>query len=780
MASQGFKRFNTLQDVLQFLSRYVKYWRLGFFSALLGCVLALAYFVYGKPSYYSKSTVEWSYVDLPIKSEISDSRGTSRWDNIRVQVLSGLQSRWLAERTAIRLGLVKSVGELGSIWTRFISKIKVSYTVASHLEIEVWVYEPRLAKLWPEAMLLEYHDYLTETRIKHRDMLVQGFTKEMDRIRENLKAESERDRRFESENQILESFVSNNKLEQLPTQMLTYRSHLDAMDEMEKFIEATAPTSAEKLALLRKYRSTPLQVGTIVQRGLEADPFLVKNAPANVVVGATGDTVDPATAPAPGSASALRPPSAIVMPENAQGGESWERIDEKLREAQSEYQQLSGSLLPGHEKMRELQKNIDKLTFDLDAEWKNQMAAFQLEKEHLKQRLAQLQQQMPEYRKLIAGYDDYRRDFRLQSSGRLAWEQAYITMKSRINAMDYTGPEVQVDFHFKGFTVIMDDIPVSPNKQKLLVYAVALSLALGLGAPVLTERLRWTSSFVEEAEKYCQYRACGIVPLMDEQDRSMTRRIVVSDVDRKSTSHHTTHAKESFRIIRCSLPFYAPADNKKQVIMVTSARPNDGKSTVAAHLARSFAETGEKVLLIDADLRRGALHRVFHLSSSQLGLIEVLGQHIKWREALQSSGLANLSFISRGNDDGNSTHELLARNQFRDIINATRAEYDRIIVDTPPLLGIADSLLISRCVDGIIFVIRADHTTQRDVGTAAEILHQSGAQVYGFVLNCVNLDRLENYYYYGSYYSRYYEPTYYGSQELKPKAITGGSFDLDT
>lgn len=760
----SFKRFLTFQDVLQFLSRYVKYWRLGVFSGLLGCVLALAYFVYGKPSYYSKSSVEWTYVDLPIKSEISDVRGNTRWDNIYVQVINGLQSRWLAERTAMRLGLVKNINELGSIWSRYISKIKITSTVSSHLEIEVWVYEPRLAKIWPEAMLLEYHDYLTESRIKHRDTLVQGFNKEMDRIRENLRAETERDRRFESENQILENYVTNNKLEQLPTQMLTYRSQIDAMEEMEKFIDATAPSSGEKLALLQKYRAAPLPVGTIIRRDESPDPFMVKSTAPGVVAGATGDATNSANmtqTPQPGVPAASRAGPTIVMPESTQRTEAWERIDLDLREAEREYQRLSGTLLPGHETMRELKKRIDNLAFSLDAEWKKEIAAFQLEKDHIKERLAQLQDQMPEYRKLIAGYDDYRRDYRLQSSGRLAWEQAYMTMKSRISAMDYTGPEVQVDFHFKGFTDVRDDIPVSPNKQKLMTYALALSLGLGLGAPVLTERLRFTSSFVGEAEKYCQYPACGIVPLMEVGDRHVVRRLAEGE-SKPDDSHATTHATESFRIIRSSLPFYAPADNKKQVIMVTSARPSDGKSTVAAHLAKSFAESGEKVLLIDADLRRGTLHRSFDLGKLGVGLMEVLGQSLKWEEAVHHTGLENLEFMSRGKDT-KSSHDLLARNQFKELIETLRREFDRIIVDTPPLLGIADSLLISKAVDGLIFVIRADQTTQRDVATASEILHQSGAQVYGFVLNCVNLKRLENYYYYGRYYSRYYEPTYYST-----------------
>ncbi len=760
----GFKRFLTFQDVLQFLSRYVKYWRLAVFSALLGCVLALAYFVYGKPSYYSKSSVEWSYVDLPIRSEISDVRGNTRWDNIYVQVINGLQSRWLAERTAVRLGLVKDVNELGALWTRYLSKIKITPTVSSHLEIEVWVYEPRLAKIWPEAMLLEYHDYLTEARIKHRDTLVQGFSKEMDRIRENLRAETERDRRFESENQILENYVANNKLEQLPTQMLTYRSQIDAMDEMEKFIDATAPSSGEKLALLSKYRSTPLPLGTIIRRETAPDPFLVKNSPATVVGGATGEqakTINLGNTPSQtqGPSQAAETGPTVVVPENVQRDEAWRGLDGTLREAQTEYSRLSGTLLPGHEKMRELKKQIDNLTFALDDEWKKEFVAFRLEREHLQERLEQLQKQMPEYRKLIAGYDDYRRDYRLQSSGRLAWEQAYVAMKARLNAMDYTGPEVQVDFHFKGFTDVRDDVPVSPNKQKLLTYALALSFGLGIGAPVLTERLRFTSSFVGEAEKYCQYPACGIVPLLDAKDRPLVRKLADGET-REEEDSHVTHANESFRIIRSSLPFYAPADNQKQVIMVTSARPNDGKSTVAAHLAKSFAEAGEKVLLIDADLRRGTLHKAFSLSKQHAGLMEVLGQGVKWEDAAQPSGLPNLDFMSRGKDT-RSSHDLLARNQFNELILKLRREFDRIIVDTPPLLGIADSLLISKAVDGLIFVIRADQTTQRDVATASEILHQSGAQVYGFVLNCVNLKRLENYYYYGRYYSRYYEPTYY-------------------
>ncbi|OYW75806.1 MAG: hypothetical protein B7Z37_11480, partial [Verrucomicrobia bacterium 12-59-8] len=520
----------------------------------------------------------------------------------------------------------------------------------------------------------------------------------------------------------------------------------------------------EKLALLAKYRSAPLPVGTIVRREPNPDPFLIKTAGPNVVPGATGEQVNGANtarrlSPEVGAATPEASTTTIVTPQVAKRANEWEYIEGQLHSSEREYERLSNSLLPGHEKMRELRKQIENYQFSLDAEWKKQIASFHLEKEHLQQRLESLQDKLPEYRKLIAGYDDFRRDYKLQSSGHLAWEAAYVGMKGRLAAMDYTGPEVQVEFQFKGFTDVRDDIPVSPNKQKLLTYALALSIGLGLGGPVLTERLRFTSSFVGEAEKYCQYPACGIVPLMEIDDRRLVPQLPDG---KESDAKVTTHANESFRIIRSSLPFYALPDNPKQVIMVTSARPNDGKTTVAAHLAKSFSDSGERVLLIDADLRRGTLHKAFNLGNKNLGLMEILADRVKWNDAVRSSGVENLDFISRGNDSARG-HDLLSSSRFKEFLDALKHHFDRIIVDTPPLLGLADSLLISKAVDGLIFVIRADQTTQRDVATASEILHQSGAQVYGFVLNCVNLRRLENNYYYGHYYSRYYEPTYYNN-----------------
>jgi capsular exopolysaccharide synthesis family protein len=524
------------------------------------------------------------------------------------------------------------------------------------------------------------------------------------------------------------------------------------MNEIEKFIENTAPTSSEKLALLRKYRASPLPVGTIVRRSEGPDPFVTKTSPPNVLVGETSVDISQG-----GSGAASKSGTAlIVTPEKSNRSEAWEAIDDELRTAVHEYERLSATLLPGHERMRELKKNIDAATHALDLEWANAMGSFGLEKAHIEQRLEDLQKQMPEYRQLIAAYDDYRRDFKLESSGRLAWEQAYVTMKARLTAMDYTGPEVQVNFLFQGFTDVRDDVPVSPNKKKLLNYALILSVGLGLGAPFLTERMRFTSSFVTEAEKYCRYATCGVVPLLHAELLGINGYIG----DRRTNARKSSHADESFRIIRNSLTFHAPAGNLAQALMVTSSRPNDGKSTIAEHLARSFAEAGERVLLLDADLRRGSLQKEFGVGASAPGLFELLAGKLVFDEVVVDTGIPNLSIVTRGLDT-NRDYDLLSGKNLGQLIESLRERFDRIILDTPPMLGVADSLIIAKVVDGVLFVIRSDETTQRDIATAAEMLHHTGAVVYGFVLNGVDFSRRENSYYYGSYYARYYEPSYY-------------------
>jgi capsular exopolysaccharide synthesis family protein len=193
--------------------------------------------------------------------------------------------------------------------------------------------------------------------------------------------------------------------------------------------------------------------------------------------------------------------------------------------------------------------------------------------------------------------------------------------------------------------------------------------------------------------------------------------------------------------------------------MVTSSRPGEGKTMVSSLLARSFADADQRTLIIDADMRRGRVHRVFDIEPGT-GLSGFLAGEVEnLADAVVKTDSPKLNVLVRGKNSA-PRFESLSAGRFVNTINELRKEYDRIIIDTPPLLGLADSIMVSKCVDGAIFVIRAEQTTQRDIVTAMEVLVGTRTPIYGFVLNGVDLSRMENYYYYSSYYPKYYDPSY--------------------
>ena len=159
-------------------------------------------------------------------------------------------------------------------------------------------------------------------------------------------------------------------------------------------------------------------------------------------------------------------------------------------------------------------------------------------------------------------------------------------------------------------------------------------------------------------------------------------------------------------------------------------------------------------------MRRGRLHRLYGIESGA-GLAGVLSlkNPVPIKEAIVPTGTPGLDFLMRG-DVSSPRIEALGTESFKAMIDDLRKDYDRILIDSPPLLGMADSVMISRCVDGAVFVIRAGQTTRRDVLSALEVISATQVPIYGFVLNGVDLSKIENYYYYSSYYPKYYDPSY--------------------
>jgi capsular exopolysaccharide synthesis family protein len=211
---------------------------------------------------------------------------------------------------------------------------------------------------------------------------------------------------------------------------------------------------------------------------------------------------------------------------------------------------------------------------------------------------------------------------------------------------------------------------------------------------------------------------------------------------------------EAFRNLRSSLLYMAEAGERPRTLLVTSSVPNDGKSFIAANLAITMAGAGSRVLLVDADLRKGALHHRFEVASEP-GLSEVLARGLNWETAVQTTRFSKLFLLPRGAFTPNSS-ELFLHEATRNFLKEAAARYDYVLLDTVPVMAADDVTSLAPQVDGVLFVIRAIFTSARVARAALDLLYQRQVRVLGLIFNAVPPRSIDYYYYkYRDYYRTY-------------------------
>jgi capsular exopolysaccharide synthesis family protein len=215
---------------------------------------------------------------------------------------------------------------------------------------------------------------------------------------------------------------------------------------------------------------------------------------------------------------------------------------------------------------------------------------------------------------------------------------------------------------------------------------------------------------------------------------------------------------EAFRSLRTSLVFTSGGGEGARVIAVTSTQPLEGKTTTACNLAAALALGGARVLLIDADMRRPGLHKAMGMQNT-IGLSHLLVGQARVRDAVQRTGEPNLFVITAGKTPPNPS-ELLASERMRAFVkNLSSGPFDWVVIDTPPVLAVTDSVILSQMVGGLVFVIGAEMTRRMHLERAVETLAASRPRLIGAVLNRVDFEA--NKYYYSRYYGYQYK-SYYG------------------
>lgn len=203
---------------------------------------------------------------------------------------------------------------------------------------------------------------------------------------------------------------------------------------------------------------------------------------------------------------------------------------------------------------------------------------------------------------------------------------------------------------------------------------------------------------------------------------------------------------EQFRTIRTNIQFASSADRQIKTIVVTSSGPGEGKSTSSANLAVVFAKSGQRVLLVDADMRKPTVYKTFKLNN-EVGLSTVLSTQKSVLEAAQQTTVENLSVLTSGPKAPNP-YELLGSARMDQVIDEARNLYDIVIFDMPPVVAVSDAQIMASKADGTVLVIRENVSRKESLIKARDLLKMVGARVLGVVYNGAQHTKDQGYYYY--------------------------------
>lgn len=316
--------------------------------------------------------------------------------------------------------------------------------------------------------------------------------------------------------------------------------------------------------------------------------------------------------------------------------------------------------------------------------------------------------------------------------------------------------------------------PSYPNKLRNMELGVLIGISLGVALAFLVEAVDTAISTPEQVEALGM-TSLALIPLADtvasvnsrnrkllhqKGDPALAASSKQVSVDIVTQHRPKSEVSEAYRALRTSI-LLSSVDKPPKVLLITSALPQEGKTTTALNTAIVLSQQERRVLLVDADLRRPRIHRAFGLRPRG-GLSEVLTGAMKWDEVVMSApGTPYLSILGSGATPPHPA-ELLGSPRMRNLLSEWREKFDHVVIDTPPALTVTDAVLLSVEADRVVLVIRSGHTSNTALRRTRALLSRVNARTLGVVINAVDLRSPDHYYYYYSG-SKYYGG-YYGDQ----------------
>lgn len=447
---------------------------------------------------------------------------------------------------------------------------------------------------------------------------------------------------------------------------------------------------------------------------------------------------------------------AIEALQTSAQGEDLRRLTERLNEAQEDFVQVKAHYGANHPEFRKSQAKVTEIQRALEYTRKNILSRVEIELRQAQSREAMLQKEVvttkTELDRLNARSFEYQALKREADADKNLYEELVRKIKEAgINAGFQNSSVRLADPARPGF------LPVFPNVKLNLALALLLSTVFAFAAALVSDLLDNTVRDPEQVSRTLNTEVIGSLPSV----KNWRGRLGPALGGGESTALVRASQQpeglvsgfdEAVRTLRNSI-LLSDVDRRLRSLLITSASPSEGKSTMGVHLAIAHAQQGHKTLLIDGDLRKPSVHKRFNLPAGK-GLSNVLTTEEDWKSLLVSpEELPGLHVLPAG-PPSRKASDLIGRG-LEELLAEASEIYDLIILDAPPLLGFAEPLQMASIVDGVIVVTRAGQTDRKAVSSVLNTLRRLRANVLGIVLNEVHQEISSSYYYYG-HYSKYY------------------------
>lgn len=406
--------------------------------------------------------------------------------------------------------------------------------------------------------------------------------------------------------------------------------------------------------------------------------------------------------------------------------------------------ELSKVYGPKHPKMIAANAELTAIRDTLNTQITDLISSITTQYESSKQKVAQLQKEVETSKaafRSLAELDNKRKALEREVDIN---QQLYDSFFTRLKETDELGGLESANARVLD-TALPSYTPSKPNKKLFIAAAFVLSLSFGIALAIVMETLNSGIRSVEDVEKKLGQRMLGLIPWLAHKKKT--------DLPVRTFFDGKKHQfAEAVRTLRTSLSLLN-IEKENQAILVTSSVPKEGKTTVSINLAFALGQL-DKTILIDADLRRPSIGKQFNIPSYQPGVANLVLKSHSFEECLVRDEESNIDILSAGAIPSNP-QELLADKGFEELITKLKSEYKYVVVDTAPTQAVSDSMIVANSCDSVIYVVRADSTSDKVINNGLSRFLQVGHRLDGVVLNQVNLRKSDVAQRYAGFYDQY-------------------------